>query len=97
MDEERKLQTVEGSENKAVIPLCCVDLYIARTYYRSVQRGVLICLARPPPPLCRSYDVCPPPNRAAEHDFSSCYVATPSALKGTPQFTALNSDRISLP
>jgi hypothetical protein len=50
MDEERKLQTVEGSENKAVIPLCCVDLYIARTYYRSVQRGVLICLARPPPP-----------------------------------------------
>lgn len=51
MDEERKLQTVEGSENKAVIPLCCVDLYIARTYYRSVQRGVLICLARPPPPL----------------------------------------------
>ncbi len=50
MDEERKLQTVEGSENKAVIPLCCVFIY-SQNVLPICAKGGVICLARPPPPL----------------------------------------------
>ncbi len=49
MDEERKLQTVEGSENKAVIPLCCVFIY-SQNVLPICAKGGVICLARPPPP-----------------------------------------------